>query len=115
MPSEGSVTNWLGQLRAGDAAAAERLWRLYFARLVGLANEKLHGAARRVADGEDVALSAFNSFCHNAARGRFPELLDRDGLWRLLVTLTACKDSHPARDLGRQKCGGQVPAPEAKM
>jgi hypothetical protein len=112
MAAEGSVTNWLGQLQAGDTAAAEHLWRLYFARLVGLANEKLHGAARRVADGEDVALSAFNSFCRNAQNGRFPELFDRDGLWRLLVTLTARKAAHLVRDLGRQKRGG-TPQPAA--
>lgn len=26
MPSEGSVTHWLGRLRAGDPAAARPLW-----------------------------------------------------------------------------------------
>jgi hypothetical protein len=34
MASEGSVTNWISQLRAGDAAAAQKLWERYFRRLV---------------------------------------------------------------------------------
>src|SRR5262249_60097000 len=85
MPSEGSVTRVLGQLQAGDRAAVEQLWQRYFHRLVRLARSRLPGAVRRVVDGEDVALSAFASFCRCAEQGRFPQLLDRDGLWRLLV------------------------------
>src|SRR5262245_43324907 len=62
MPSAGSVTHWLGLLRAGDHAAAQPLWERYFSRLVGLARAKLQGLPRRAADEEDVALSAFDSF-----------------------------------------------------
>jgi hypothetical protein len=29
-PSAGSVTQWLGQLKAGDRAAAQKLWQAYF-------------------------------------------------------------------------------------
>jgi hypothetical protein len=36
-PSSGSVTHWLGLLKAGDSAAAQPLWQRYFRRLVGLA------------------------------------------------------------------------------
>jgi RNA polymerase sigma factor (sigma-70 family) len=103
MASEGSVTCWLGQLRAGDPAAVQRLWQRYFQRLVGLARHKLRNASRRVADEEDVALSAFDSFCRNAERGRFPQLLDRDSLWRLLVVWTARKATHQIRDERRLK------------
>ena len=106
MSSEGSVTRWLGPLRQGDPAAARQLWERYFQRLMGLARLKLQGAPRRVADEEDVALSAFDSFCRNAEAGRFPQLADRDGLWRLLVTLTARKAAHQARDEGRRRRGG---------
>src|SRR5262249_61618408 len=106
MPSEGSVTHWLGQLRAGDAAAAQPLWERYVRRLVGLARAKLHGRAGPGGDEEDVALSAFDSFCRNAERGRFPDLADRDGLWRLLVVLTARKAGHLRRDQARLKRGG---------
>jgi DNA-directed RNA polymerase specialized sigma24 family protein len=108
MSSKGSITRWLGPLQAGDPAAVRQLWERYFRRLVGLARLKLRSAPRRVADEEDVALSAFDSFCRNAARGRFPELLDREGLWRLLVVVTVRKAAHLVRDQGRQKRGGGV-------
>jgi DNA-directed RNA polymerase specialized sigma24 family protein len=108
MSSDGSVTRWLNQLRVGDAAAAQPLWERYFQRLVGLARKKLDDAPRRVADEEDVALSAFDSFCRNAERGRFPQLADRDSLWRLLVVLIARKAAHLVRDEGRLKRGGGV-------
>jgi DNA-directed RNA polymerase specialized sigma24 family protein len=106
MSSEGSVTRLLAPLQGGDPAAVAQLWRRYFSRLVSLARQKLAGAPRRVADEEDVALSAFDSFCRNAERGRFPELNDRDGLWRLLVVITARKAGHQRRDQGREKRGG---------
>jgi len=50
MSSEGSVSNWIGRLKAGDPAAAQRLWERYFERLVGLARTQLRGAPRRAAD-----------------------------------------------------------------
>jgi DNA-directed RNA polymerase specialized sigma24 family protein len=106
MPGQGSVSHWLTLLQAGDAAAAQPLWERYFRRLVGLARGKLQGAARQVADEEEVALSVFDTFCRNARGGRFPRLGDRDDLWRLLVLLTARKASHLRRDQGRQKRGG---------
>jgi DNA-directed RNA polymerase specialized sigma24 family protein len=110
MTAGGSVTCWLGQLQAGNRAAAEELWQRYFRRLVGLARKRLEGAPRRVADEEDVALSAFDSFCRNAEGGRFPDLQDRDGLWQLLVTITARKACHLLRDAARLKRGGGIVA-----
>jgi DNA-directed RNA polymerase specialized sigma24 family protein len=106
MSSEGSVTHWIGQLQAGNAAAAQPLWERYFQRLVLLARKKLHGTPRRAADEEDVALSAFDSFCRAAEDRRFPTLADRDSLWRLLVILTARKALHMIRDERREKRGG---------
>jgi DNA-directed RNA polymerase specialized sigma24 family protein len=109
MASQGSVTRWIEELRAGDPAAAQPLWARYFRRLVGLARKWLRGAARRAADEEDVALSAFDSFCRRAAAGRFPQLADRDNLWHLLVAITVRKAHHLVRDERRQKRGGDTP------
>jgi len=103
---EGSVTQWIHQLQAGDRAAAQELWNRYFQRLVGLARCKLQGAQRRAADEEDVVLSAFESFFRGAEQGRFPRLDDRDNLWRLLVVITERKAWNLVQHERRQKRGG---------
>ncbi len=106
MEAEGSVSRWLSQLHVSDPAGAQPLWERYFQRLVDVARRHLRGASRRAADEEDVALSAFDSFWRAAAAGRFPQLADRDDLWRILVTITARKALHMLRDEGRLKRGG---------
>jgi ECF sigma factor len=105
---EGSVTRWIGGLKAGDEAAAQQLWERYFARMVGLAREKVRAGHRgdMGSDEEDAALSAFDSFCTGAARGQFPALADRDDLWRLLALITARKVFAQARRGQRLKRGG---------
>jgi DNA-directed RNA polymerase specialized sigma24 family protein len=109
MTTTGSVTVWLRRLEAGDPAAAQRLWERYVERLVRLAGRKLSAAVRRVADGEDVVQSAVNSFFRGVARGRFPQLRDRNNLWALLVRITERKAFDVARHERRQKrSGGRV-------
>jgi DNA-directed RNA polymerase specialized sigma24 family protein len=104
---EHSVTQWVSDLKAGDRSEAARLlWQRYFERLARLAQCRLHAAARGPADGEDVALSVFDSFFQGVAAGRFPDLGNRDNLWRLLVTITARKAHNQRRNEGRQKRGG---------
>jgi DNA-directed RNA polymerase specialized sigma24 family protein len=120
MPSKGSVSNWLERLKAGETAAAQPLWECYFQRLVGLARQKLQGAPRQAADEEDVALSAFDSFCRRAEAGRFPQLHDRDNLWRLLVALTTRKAIDLRRHETRHKragpgaANGELPGPSTE-
>jgi DNA-directed RNA polymerase specialized sigma24 family protein len=106
MASGRSVTEWLDRLKAGDGEAAQRLWERYFGRLVRLARQRLPAGRRRAADEEDVALSALDSLFRGAARGRFPALNDRRGLWPLLVTITARKVGKLARREHRLKRGG---------
>src|SRR5262245_27951412 len=101
-----SVTRWLRSLEAGDREAAGDLWRHYFDDLVRLARARLQGAPRAVADEEDAALSALDSFCRGAARGRYPRLDDRDDLWRLLVVITERKAVDQAQRERRRKRGG---------
>jgi len=74
--------------------------------MVRLARKRLESARRGVADEEDVALSAFKSFCLGAQNGRFPQLMDRDSLWPLLVAITANKSVDLIRHENRQKRGG---------
>jgi DNA-directed RNA polymerase specialized sigma24 family protein len=103
---ENSVTIWIGGVKAGDGADIQRLWDRYFERLVRLAGARLPAHCRRAFDEEDVALSAFQSFCDRAGRGQFPQLNDRDDLWRLLATITVRKALETMRHQTRQKRGG---------
>ena len=105
MPQD-EVMDWLNQLAAGDAAAAQALWERYFGRLVRLAAKRLGHLPRRDFDEEDVALSAMRSFFRGMAANRFPRLEDENDLWRLLVTITARKAAAQVKRLGRQKRGG---------
>lgn len=109
MPSNrlsGEVTGWIQRVRAGDSSAVQHLWNGYFQRMVLAARQRLQGASRGVADEEDVALSAFNSFCLGARAGRFPQLLDSQSLWPLLLVITANKSVDLIRQNNRQRRGG---------
>jgi DNA-directed RNA polymerase specialized sigma24 family protein len=101
-----SVSRWIVGAKAGESAAVQALWQRYFQQLVCLARQKLAGTSRRAADEEDVALSAFASFCRAAEEGRFPDLAGRDDLWRLLMRLTARKAVDQTRREGAAKRGG---------
>jgi DNA-directed RNA polymerase specialized sigma24 family protein len=101
-----SVTAWIESLKTGDANAARELWQRYFAALVRLARDRLRGARRTVADEEDAALSAFDSFVRGAAGGRYPQLHDRDDLWRLLLVITERKAIDQSQRERRRKRGG---------
>lgn len=104
-----TVTHWingLGTSRHEDAS--KRLWDRYFARLAGLARGRLRSISCAPADGEDVALNAFDSFFRGAAAGRFDRLEGRDDLWRLLVVIASRKARNLRRDENRLKRGGLV-------
>jgi DNA-directed RNA polymerase specialized sigma24 family protein len=106
MSRQGSISRFLDGLKAGDSAAADALWQRYCGQLIRLARRQLPSPARRVADEEDVALSAFNSLCLGARRNRFPALSDRDSLWRLLVFITRQKSADLIAHTKRLKRGG---------
>jgi DNA-directed RNA polymerase specialized sigma24 family protein len=105
MASDGSVTRWIETLKAGDRDAAQALWNAYFRRLVTLARARLRGVARRAADEEDVALSAFDSFVRGVEHGRFPRLDDRDDLWQMLFVITVRKAYDLVKYEGRRVRG----------
>ena len=103
MSDNETVSQWLFQLKRGNDQAVEELWDRYQCRQMGLARKFLGDAPRGAADEEDVALSAFNSFCIRAAEGKFPQLEDRDDLWKILATITVRKASRLARRERRRK------------
>jgi DNA-directed RNA polymerase specialized sigma24 family protein len=105
----GSVTHWIDALRAGDADAAGQLWRRYFEALVRLVRSRLRPKAGGMPDEEDAVLSAFDSLYAGMKQGQFPDLADRDDLWRLLVTIAARRaHNQRRRETRRKRGGGQV-------
>jgi RNA polymerase sigma factor (sigma-70 family) len=113
MSSDGSITHWIREIQDGNQQVAQELWERYFAKLVQLASMELRGAKRQMADEEDVAISVFDSFCRAAENGRFPDLADRDSLWRLLVRMTARKSIDLRRRETRLRRGGPARAEQA--
>jgi DNA-directed RNA polymerase specialized sigma24 family protein len=109
----GSVTDWFVALQDGDRDGAQKLWERFSRRLLGLARKRLADAPRRIADEEDVALSAFDSFCRGAEQGCFSHLQDREDLWQLLVVITVRKAIDQRAFEARQKRNGAVDASAA--
>ena len=105
MSSDWSVSEWICDLRSDSDSdtAAQKLWERYFEKLVQLARRNLQHAPRHSGDEEDVALSAFKSLCLGVEENRFPQLKDRQNLWKLLITLTVRKAQDQLRYLGAQK------------
>ncbi len=101
----GSVTQFFGQLRTGDPAAAGVLWERFFPRLVALAGKTLAGRPQRVADADDAAQSAFASFCLRVRAGEFA-IGGRDDLWKLLGVITVNKARIQTRREAAEKRGG---------
>jgi len=98
-----SITEWLGQLKAGEGEAAQKLWDRYSEALLRIAKQRLGDSPRGVADEEDVALSVFDSIFRGAAEGRFAQISTRDELWWLLLSITKRKAVDHIRREAAQK------------
>jgi RNA polymerase sigma factor (sigma-70 family) len=109
MSSAHSVSRWITALKRGDLEAAQRLWDRYRRQLLELANRRLAGMPKRVADEEDVAQNVFVSLCSGAKAGRFDDVASRDDLWWLLLALTKQKVVDLVRrETAAKRGGGRV-------
>ncbi len=116
--SDGSVTSWYSLLQAGEDQAAQELWNRYFPQLLAAARKRMQGVSTRIADEEDIALSAFHTFCNAARLARIPTVVNRDELWRTLMLITAGKVIDQRRYLGskkRSQPGGPVAGPTTQL
>ncbi len=104
--NDGEVTVWLQALKQGSPAATAKIWQHFYERLVRYADRKLGGVPRRDADEEDLALSALHDLHRGVLSGQFPELENRDDLWKILLTITSRKAGKRIRHLMAVKRGG---------
>jgi DNA-directed RNA polymerase specialized sigma24 family protein len=119
MPST-EISEWIAQAKKGNREAAMHLLQHYFEDLVRQARKHLHQDARRAADEDDIALSAFDSVYRGIEGQRFPRLNDRGNLWGMLLFKTRTKalnwNKHEALrhppltedDVSRLFCDGEV-------
>ena len=89
--SHDSISEWFGQLKAGEADAAQRLWNRYSAELLRHARQRISTSPAGMGDEEDVVLSVFGSIWRGAIEGRFTNISNRDELWWLLLGITKRK------------------------
>jgi len=85
------ITQWIRGVEQGDPHSEQALWNHYFQRVVRLASTRMFALQGTVYDEEDAAISAIHSLFRGIQRGRFPELRDRENLWRILVLITKRK------------------------
>ena len=106
MPEKQEVSKWIERAKAGDSLAEHQLWQHYYAKLIKATKSKLRSQQGGTFDEEDIVISVFESFYRAAEAGRFPDLTDRDDLWRLLLKMSARKIVDQQRRAGRTKRGG---------
>jgi RNA polymerase sigma factor (sigma-70 family) len=115
MPTRGSVTRLIDDLRASDSeirdAAAEKIWSRYAQQLLERARVKLAARIRRRVDEEDVLQSMYKSFFRRLRHGEYA-FKDRRDILNLLVTMTLRKSYDAAnrheregRDVRREAPG----------
>lgn len=110
---EGSVTGWVKLTKQGDDDAAQKLWELYFQRIVQLANRRIDGFSAAF-DAEDVALSTFDQVFRAMREERLDTLADRCDLWQILRINAMRRASDRFRTEGAAKRGGGRAAGETQ-
>lgn len=95
-------------MKQGDVEATNQLVQKYFERVVRAADGRLRSGGIRYADGEDIAVSVFDSLWEHAREQKFADtdLNDREGFWRLLCRYMNSKTIDLVRRERAQKRGG---------
>jgi RNA polymerase sigma-70 factor, ECF subfamily len=89
-------------LRAGDRSIVQDFCTQYGTVLQRLAEKQLAEGLRRRVGPEDVVQSVYRTFLRRAQAGEF-QLVDSEGLWRLLCAITLAKVREVARFHRRKK------------
>lgn len=102
-PSDGDqISKWIEQIKNGDEQSIRQLWTYYNARLERLARSRTRNGPANFVDADDIVQSAFASFYFRVKEGQYPDLSDRDDLWKLLIAITLSKIRAIHRKEGRR-------------
>ncbi len=91
MSDQSTVSEWIERLRQGGDSAAGKLWDHFLQRLTGLVCDRLRTANKTVSDEEDVVLDACEACFRALQEGRYPNVKNREDLWRLLAVIAERK------------------------
>lgn len=95
------ITEWVRALRDQNHSAATELWESFRDRLESVAKRELAKLPQVITfDEEDVALSAFFTFCNHLQEGKFTALANREELWWLLIVITKRKAGEKVKHEG---------------
>ncbi|MFN5950076.1 MAG: ECF-type sigma factor [Pirellulaceae bacterium] len=102
--SSGSISRWLvDRSSSTQSATATLLWHHFGPRLVRIARQQLRAIRDPGYGSEDLALSTFQEFHRRILEGGYPNLADRDQVWRLLFTISLNKARNFRRAMLRRK------------
>ena len=106
-PDDSEISILLDRLKdQPDDRAVEKIWNRYYGQLITYARRKLRNVPLRDFDEEDVVSEALNTFFKDVRRDRYPQLTDRNDLWRILLVLTLRKVLQNIRATKAAKRGG---------
>lgn len=98
------------KLPLGDLSdeRVQMLWDKFYIPLKQSISARVKKIRRPVANDSEIALSAFNSLIQGAREGRFPDLNEESGLWKLLRVIALRKANDAQKRLWAEKRGGMV-------
>ena len=100
-----SITRLLDQLRLGEESAAHELVKRYLPRLRARLGQV--AAQLKLADEDDIAISAFYELCKSLEKSRFEDISDRTELWQVLSMIAMRKANDFRKFENAQKRGGK--------
>ncbi len=98
----GPVTPIISRFRRGSKSAFADLFTLFYSRQVRQAESEL-GGVRSLCEGEDIALSAFQSLWREVTSGKFPGKLDDTKSFLAFLHLLTTQKARRAKRYDRQR------------
>ena len=101
MPKQSTVSTWLVRLQGqSDDLSAQKLWDRVSPRIQVLSRRLIQRfGADAIYDEEDITVCVFSSLFSGLQTQQFPNLLDSEGLWKLMTLMTVRK----VRDYTKQR------------
>ena len=88
---QSTVSEWIEQLKHGRESAATKLWDHFLEKLTLLVRKKLRSSTKTISDEEDVIIDAVDACFRALIENRYPKVVNREDLWKLLAVIAERK------------------------